>query len=335
MKSLIVRFFPDFILLKVKIIIRFSRVFKIFFQDFIYYFKNSGVVFNGPKARCANIIKNYHKLEKGLSLTPRKELFGLAVVDELLRDLYFIAKTDKPGEEGYLESINAINALTSYMNAHGDVDVLDNRIEKLSLIKELFKIKETHPAVYPYKHNEYSTDTIDIFDGVIKGRKSIRDFIDKKVTSNLIDEALSVALHTPSVCNRQAWTVYNISSDDKIKEILALQNGNRGFGDKIGNLLVVSMDFQRFLIPEERNQYMFDAGLFSMNLVGALEVRGVSSCFLNWCVKVKADRELRRILNLTESEKPVVLIAAGYASKSALVCSSPKKSLEQSLRLIK
>src|SRR3546814_11683998 len=61
-------------------------------------------------------------------------------------------------------------------------------------------------------------------------RASVRDYSSAPVPSAVIEEAVELALHSPSVCNRQASYVYCLQSREIIDRALSLQNGNRGFG---------------------------------------------------------------------------------------------------------
>src|SRR3546814_20513526 len=90
-------------------------------------------------------------------------------------------------------------------------------------------------------------------------------------------EAVELALHSPSVCNRQASYVYCLQSREIIDRALSLQNGNRGFGHEIPCLLILCTDLSAFDTAGERYQHWIDGGMFSMSLVWALHALGYSS----------------------------------------------------------
>ena len=85
-------------------------------------------------------------------------------------------------------------------------------------------------------------------------------------------------MKSPSACNRQAWHVYHSDSDEVKLAVLKEQSGNKGFGDKIPNLLIVASDLKAFMPAEERYQHWIDGGMFSMSLVYAFHSLGVASC---------------------------------------------------------
>src|SRR3546814_11150576 len=105
----------------------------------------------------------------------------------------------------------------------------------------------------------------------------------RSVPSAVIEEAVELALHSPSVCDRQASYVYCLQSREIIDRALSLQNGNRGFGHEIPCLLILCTDLSAFDTAGERYQHWIDGGMFSMR---SEESRGgkvcVSTCRSRW-----------------------------------------------------
>ena len=87
-------------------------------------------------------------------------------------------------------------------------------------------------------------------------RYSLREFKTECVDEDIIKRAVSLAMKTPSVCNRQAWHVYH-SSDKEVKEkALKYQSGNRGFGEKIPNIMVLTVDLKAFVPASVPSLYL-------------------------------------------------------------------------------
>lgn len=315
---------------------RFCLLAKLFFYDFRTYAAGSGVIAfsEDDGSILARLIKNYHKIEKGLTLTPRKEFFGLLVIDQIFNDIDLLAKRVDESEV-YRECINAASAIKEYIDVHSKSDSrIKLFVSKLTDVEKRLGQKFSVRATEPYNRDVFSKTEIDIYEKIIRSRKSVRNFTSNLVDSELVSQALDLALNTPSVCNRQAWLVYHLTDRETVRKVLELQNGNRGFEHAVNELLLVTMDLKRFLIAEERNQLYFDAGLFSMNLVNALRSRGVDSCFLNWCVNQKKDESLVSLIGVEKFKVPVVLIAVGQAEAGAFVCASPRKSVSDALRRV-
>jgi len=169
------------------------------------------------------------------------------------------------------------------------------------------------------------------FGELAPNRHSIRQFTGEKVPANLVEEAVCLARWTPSVCNRQAWNIVRIEDKELIAEALSLQTGNRGFGDTFGGLLVVWMSQEGFHGIEERNQAWIDGGMFSMSLLHSLCSKGVGSCPLNWCASQRADRQLRKLLDLPDAAVVVMFIGIGFLPDEIRVAKSHRRSVEEIL----
>jgi hypothetical protein len=72
--------------------------------------------------------------------------------------------------------------------------------------------------------------------------------------------------------------VYSVSNDTAIEQVLALQNGNRGFGHLAKRVLIVSADLHAFIGPIERNKAFVDGGMFAMSLLYALHRLELGAC---------------------------------------------------------
>jgi|LGOV01.1.fsa_nt_gb nitroreductase len=191
---------------------------------------------------------------------------------------------------------------------------------------------ERPDAIYLYSkvNGLFSETDINFFESVICSRKSVRRFSSTKIKKADLESAVSLALQSPSACNRQPWFVIHLSKKTDVVKVLEIQNGNISLAENVNELLVIWMDVSRALSPEERGQHFFDGGLFSMNLANGLHVRGISSCFLNWAKARKDDDALRKYLNISVNYKPVTFLAIGYADQNCFVCRSARKLLENS-----
>jgi nitroreductase len=144
----------------------------------------------------------------------------------------------------------------------------------------------------------------------------------------LIEQSISAAQLSPSACNRQPWVVHIYRDPAMIKQLLALQNGNAGFGHRLSTLLVVTADSTSFFDASERNQAFVDAGLFTMSLILALQSRGLGSCCLNWCVTPDTDEEAHELGGIPRSHRIIMYLAVGYPEPQGLVPRSPRRALD-------
>jgi nitroreductase len=178
------------------------------------------------------------------------------------------------------------------------------------------------------------TDAI-VLDEFITSRRSVRDFDEtRQVDPAIVVEAVRLASHTPSVCNRQAARVHEYRGHENAARILAHQNGNAGFRDQVQNVLVVTVERGLFAGASERNQRWIDGGLFAMTLVWALHGLGVSSCMLNWSMTNDRSDALRAAAGIPSSEDVICMIAIGYPPDGGVrVARSPRRPVEQILTM--
>ncbi|KPF89739.1 hypothetical protein IP83_01620 [Novosphingobium sp. AAP93] len=137
-----------------------------------------------------------------------------------------------------------------------------------------------------------------------------------------------MAQTAPSVCNRQAGRIHIVEDAATRDRWLRYQNGNRGFGETMGALAVVTVDLRAFLEPEERFQGWIDGGLFAMNFIMGLHAQRLGSCCLNWSSPVGNDREFHRVSGIPDQERIIMFIAIGELRDDFVVARSPRRSLE-------
>ncbi|NMM88405.1 hypothetical protein B2J88_29325 [Rhodococcus sp. SRB_17] len=157
----------------------------------------------------------------------------------------------------------------------------------------------------------------------------MRNFSDELVDRARLEHAIVIAQKTPSVCNRQSSRVRIYPRGVAADSVLALQNGNRGFGHTASHVLVVTSDLTAFVSAGERNQPFVDGGMFAMSLVYALQDQGISSCCLNWSTVKAQDAKIRRLLSIEDDEAVVMLIAVGFAADNAKATISRKRLLSR------
>ncbi|RPJ73236.1 MAG: nitroreductase family protein, partial [Acidobacteria bacterium] len=156
-------------------------------------------------------------------------------------------------------------------------------------------------------------------------RHSVRQFADAEVPREAIEAAVSMAMHTPSVCNRQSWRVHAYTEPELKAALLKLQNGNRGFGDQAAHVLVVTTDLETFTSVGERNQCWIDGGMFSMSLIWALHSLGLGTCCLNWSVEKETDAALREVAAIPESQAIMMMLAVGALPQTLTVARSLRR----------
>lgn len=166
-----------------------------------------------------------------------------------------------------------------------------------------------------------------------RARHSIRDYAPGAVPPEALERAVQAAQQSPASCNRQTCRAHIWTDPAMRNRVLALQNGNRGFGDLLGGVAVITSDLAHWEQPHERYQAWVDGGMFAMSFVYGLHAEGLGSVMLNWSVTRQRDRELRRLTGLPESELVITMVGFGLLPDSLRVPVSQRRPLETTLRL--
>lgn len=269
-----------------------------------------------------------HALEKGMSLRDARAGFG----EEKAREIVASVSAHLQRFGWHDELAPAIGCLDKYIEFRRSRAARMSHLE--SVVAELRASAAEHAARKSVSAGTLQVRREDIWthgrrdlSGFFASRHSIRQFSDEPVELNLISRAVVMAQKTPSVCNRQAARVYVFDNDELGADVLACQNGNRGFGHLADKVLVITTDLRQFLSIGERNQCWIDGGMFAMSLIYALHSLGLGTCCLNWSVEREADRRLRSVANISPSENVIMLLAVGHLPEELSVACSERKQL--------
>lgn len=305
-----------------------------YIYDFWRYTKFSSSVFRGnteEKMR-ALITIHYHSIEKGLSLPNPRPGFGKAAIDTLLEHMTAYLRRYGPADH-LSQPLNALRAYLQYNQQHG--------ISNAELETKVTQFEKTYTdALGPLSKGGgvrklTRAEVLEAVQGVgadfFLKRYSIRQFSKDDVPASLIEEAIRRAQKTPAVCNRQSGRAWVVSGTENVAKILDIQKGARGFSEGVNKVIVVSSELCNFQSPGERYQSWIDGGLFAMSVIYALHSLGVGSCCLNWSMEYARDIELKRFLNMPQSETVILLLAVGMLPEELMVAESCRKPLKEVL----
>jgi nitroreductase len=276
-----------------------------------------------------------HGIEKGLALPDPRPGFGDDKVQSLLESLATYLR--RYGSDPLIDA--ALCALEAYVlfNQQNGLDMaeLAGRVGELrsaSCGSSNACPDQTEGGTREVLATEIHAACCFDLSRFFESRFSVRQFSGEPVGDAQIGEAIRMAQKTPSVCNRQPARVHVFKNDALGARVLACQQGNRGFGDRASNILIVTSELGSFLSVGERNQCWIDGGMFAMSLVYALHSKGLGTCCLNWSVEKEADQQLRSVTGIKPSESIIMLIAVGHLPDRLRVASSPRRPLDQIAR---
>jgi nitroreductase len=294
-------------------------------------YSSADSIFNRQVHLQSWIAGDAHKIEKALSLRSPRPGFGVAVVSRLVENLerHFV---DYGTDEICVTAIDALKEYVEYNTRYGFENLeLDKKLEGFCLLQKQDHYDLRQGGSIPVKRDDILRKSSLDLEGFFESRHSIRHFSDKPVPREMVERAIRLALKTPSVCNRQSWRVHAFSEPNILKEVIACQKGNAGFGEQIRTVLVVTSNTETFFSVGERNQCWIDGGMFSMSLVYALHSLGLGSICLNWSVERAADRELHRVASIPDPEAIIMLIGIGFLPETLRVAQSKRKLVDDIL----
>lgn len=277
---------------------------------------------------------HYHSLEKGLVMPELRLGFGSEVVKSLLRIIENYELSNFPKDE--LEFIYSISVLKEYKKFHDKKNfVLDKNLQiKLNNLFDRYKEITESKQIKTTNEKYFEGSFID-FEKFAFSRYSVRNYIKKQISNEIIVKCTEIALKSPSSCNRQSVRVYVFQEETIKSKILALQNGNRGFGHLSDTVFLITTNISNYQNFVERHDLALNAGMFAMSFLFALHSHQISTCALNWSVTPKVDKELRRLINLPENEQIHLLISSGYPPENFAITSSPRLKTNKILRFFK
>jgi len=312
--------------LKIKPIGRLLKAFSGFCYDFHRFYSYAGwrSEMLDIEERNYTGVKIYHSLEKSMSFKNRKQGSGWSDAYLLLT---LLERANKTNQIGYHDKA-ARKVLADFIELPGNAQTEQAQYIREQLVSLNFTSLVDHGTM-THSSEDFQKGMLVSPESFFLSRYSLREFKTECVDEDIIKRAVSLAMKTPSVCNRQAWHVYH-SSDKEVKEkALKYQSGNRGFGEKIPNIMVLTVDLKAFVPGQEHYQHWIDGGLFSMSIIYALHSLGVASCCLNWSQTPRNDKSLRKVVKIKPNHTVIMMLAIGWPEERNNVCISARRPLDE------
>ena len=170
-----------------------------------------------------------------------------------------------------------------------------------------------------------------------RGRQSCRDFSDRDVDDELIQEICRVALLSPSACNCQPWKIVAVKGEKKDAVVKAVQSMNKNPWASKAPVVLVLVEgkgnaLTRFGDAMGRTDFVHtDIGILQAHLVLAAEAAGLGTCIIGW----RNEKKIGKALGLGRRTKVPVVIALGYPADGYAVREKKRKPLDETYTLIK
>lgn len=170
----------------------------------------------------------------------------------------------------------------------------------------------------------------------LKARKSVRVFTDREISADIKNEILLCAVNAPTAGNQQLYTIINVESEEKKKQ-LSVSCDNQPFIADAKFVLIFCADFKKWYDafidtdceprrPREGDFILSinDALIAAQNAVTAAESFGIGSCYIG---DIMENCEFHRnLLNLPEYVFPAAMVVFGYPTDGQLTRKKPERA---------
>ena len=152
---------------------------------------------------------------------------------------------------------------------------------------------------------------MEVKDALLK-RRSIRKYLDKEVSDEIIEELLHAAMSGPSACNRRPWIFYVIKDQDKLNE---LRKASRFSNMNAPLAIVVVGDLSRSLPLQLKDFWIQDCSAATENILLRATYLGLGSLWCGIYPQKRPVERVKKILGITNSDIPLNIIYIGYGDE--------------------
>ena len=297
------------------------------FQNEFYGILRGKVAFNMREVNYFQLRRNIHRIEKGLLMKPRRNVFAKDYINDTVTLFHLAIKVNEDNKEEELEW--AFDVLTKYFKIIKDDPIIMEAYRKFNQISYVKRCKSE--LFIPYIRENHNVG-IPEYESLLKlalRRRSVRWYLNKAVSRDLIDKALKIANLSPSACNRQPYYYRIIKNSELVKKVVKIPLGTGGYEHNIGTIALLIGDLSALKHDRDRHLIYIDASLSAMAFMYALETLNLSSCPINWGENPKLECRIRKLVKLEPYERIIMLISIGFPDPSGKVAFSKKKSLDE------
>ncbi|MCD4761392.1 nitroreductase family protein [bacterium] len=151
----------------------------------------------------------------------------------------------------------------------------------------------------------------------IKARRSIRLFLDKKISREVISQILECAITAPSSVDCQPWHFIVVEEKEAQKKLAELKSeSNQQHILSAPVTIVVCVD-----INKSPSRYIEDGVTATQNILLAVHDLGLGSVYVTGCKLSKPEvaKNVRAILKLPDNIMPITILPIGYPDSSEVL----------------
>ena len=141
-------------------------------------------------------------------------------------------------------------------------------------------------------------------------RRSVRNYINKKVPEKIISEILNAAVSSPSAGNEQPWQFVIINKREILDEVTKFHpNAKMLLEAPLAILVCGDLELEKF-----KGYWMLDCSAATQNILLSARALGLGTCWLGIYPRDERITKIRKMMNLPENIIPFSLVSIGYTT---------------------
>lgn len=145
----------------------------------------------------------------------------------------------------------------------------------------------------------------------IRSRRNVREYLERPIPEEGMEQILEAARRTPSSRNRQRWDFVVVSDREQLERLSQVWRGASHVARSAATIALVAPEAED---PGDRESIQYDLGQVTMTIMLAAADLGVGSGH----AAVKDQDLARELLGLPDDRSCAWLIALGYPADGAL-----------------
>ena len=224
--------------------------------------------------------REIHRLEKGLIMKERRAVFAVDYISGIVENYKILCEAwHKDSSTVDRDLIYwAKSVIKTYFNSVDNHPVIEQAKKTFSDVNHLANGSPNSEDLVPFVRSvrEYNSIRFEDLYKLAWQRRSVRWYLEKEVSRELIEKAISIATLSPSACNRQPFEFRIFDHTEKKNLVGAVPMGIKGFYTNVPVFVVVVGKLSAYISERDRHVMYIDCGLASMSFMFALETLGLS-----------------------------------------------------------
>ncbi|MBP9478405.1 MAG: nitroreductase family protein [Sebaldella sp.] len=153
-------------------------------------------------------------------------------------------------------------------------------------------------------------------------RRSIREFVEKPVEKDKIENILKAGMQAPSAKNQQAWEFIVVTSKE-LKNKVSMMSPFSKLASKAAVLIILLGNKDKMIVSDKWQQ---DLGACTQNMLLQIVKEGLGGVWLGVYPTEERVSYLRDIFKIPDNVEPFGIVSFGYSEKQNIFVDRYEKS---------